>query len=165
MSINQITHKQYLYHVTDVKNVKKILKEGLKRKGAAVYLSENPFSWWKPEMAILRVRVTGLKDKMTRVDNSLDELLVWDDIPAVRVSRYTSSEKKLREAEKRYYFTHPKEGYKYSFAVYGIVEVVKFFHTDAEALEYCDKLKAKDGRNWRVYNRYGDLVYGVVVIR
>ena len=55
MNTNQITHKHWLYHVTEASNVDSILKEGLKCNGMAVYLSENPLSWWKPGMAILKV--------------------------------------------------------------------------------------------------------------
>ena len=107
MNTNQITHKHYLYHVTEKENVDNILKEGLKKNDWAVYLSENPLSWWKPGLAILKVRATGLKDKMTRVDDNLDELLVWDNIRPERISRYVMTKKQLRDAEINYYSLLP----------------------------------------------------------
>ena len=107
MNTNQITHKHYLYHATEKENVDNILKEGLKKNDWAVYLSENPFSWWKPGFTILKVRVTGLKDKMTRVDDSLDEFLMWDDIRPERISPYVITEKQLRDAEINYYSLLP----------------------------------------------------------
>lgn len=58
-----------------------------------------------------------------------------------------------------------KDGYKYLFAVGGIVRVTKNFHTDREALEYCERLRRQDRENWKVYNERGDLVYGVAIMR
>lgn len=107
MNTNQITHKHYLYHVTEKENVDNILKEGLKKNDWAVYLSENPFSWWKPGLIILKVRVTGLKNKMTRVDDSLDEFLVWEDINPERISRHVMTQKQLKDAEINYYSLLP----------------------------------------------------------
>lgn len=165
MNTNQITHKHWLYHVTEAENVANILKEGLKCNGMAVYLSENPLSWWKPGMAILKVYSTGLKKKMTRVDEKLDELLVWDDIRPERIKVFKLYGKKLKDAENRYYFHHPKEGYKYHFVINGKIEFTKNFQTDAEALGYAEKLYRTDRKNYKVYNEKGDAVYGVAIMR
>ena len=165
MNTNKITHKHWLYHVTEAENIDSILKGGLKKNGMAVYLSEDPFSWWKPGMVILKVRATGLKDKMTRVDEKLDEILVWDDIPYNRISRYIMTKKQKKDAEDRYYFYHPKEGRKYRFVCNGKVEVTKNFQTDAEALEYAEILNRKERKFYKVYNDRGDVVYGVAIIR
>lgn len=54
---------------------------------------------------------------------------------------------------------------KYYFAIDGIVKEVKFFKTDAEAFDYRCKLERIDNQNWKVYNEYGDLVYGVYIGR
>lgn len=165
MNMNQITHKHWLYHVTEVKNVDSILKEGLKKNGIAVYLSENPLSWWKPGMVVLKVRATGLKDKMTRVDEKLDEILVWDDIRPERVSKYIMTKKQLKDAEDKYYFYHPKEGYKYHFVINGKIEFTKNFQTDADAFEYAEALNRKEQKFYKVYNEKGDAVYGVAIMR
>lgn len=165
MNTNQITHKQWLYHVTEAETVDSILKEGLKKNGIAVYLSENPLSWWKPGLVILKVRATGLKDKMTRVDDNLDELLVWDNIRPERISKYVMTKKQLKDAEDRYYFTHPKEGYKYHFVLDGKIEKTENFQTDAEALEYAEKLYRTERKTYKVYNAKGDVVYGVAIMR
>ena len=77
--------KQFLYHVTPQENVRSILKEGLKRKGFAVYCSEKPYSWYRDGMAIFKVRITGLKSEMTTFLPDSDEILIWDDVPAERV--------------------------------------------------------------------------------
>lgn len=77
--------KQYLYHVTPKENAQSIMVDGLKRKGFAVYLSEKPYSWYVPGMSIFKVRITGLKHKMTTFLPESDEVLVWGDIPAERV--------------------------------------------------------------------------------
>ena len=165
MNTNQITHKHWLYHVTDAENVANILKEGLKNNGMAVYLSEDPFSWWKPGMVILKVRATGLKDKMTRVDEKLDEILVWDDIRPERIKVYKLYGKKLKDAEDRYYFHHPKEGYKYHFAINGKIEFTKNFQSDTEAFDHRCELERKTKENWKVYNDRGDMIYGVAIMR
>lgn len=165
MNTNQITFKHWLYHVTDKANVKNILKEGLKCNGMAVYLSESPFSWWKPGMVILKVRATGLKDKMTRVDEKLDEILVWDDIRPERIKEFILYGKKLKDAEDRYYFHHPKEGYKYHFVINGKIEFTKNFQTEAEALEHAENLYKTKRKFYKVYNEKGDAVYGVAIMR
>ena len=72
--------KQFLYHVTPKENVKSILREGLKRKGFAVYCSEKPWSWYMEGMAIFKVRITGLRHKMTTFLPESDEILIWGDI-------------------------------------------------------------------------------------
>ena len=77
--------KQFLYHVTQQENVQSILRDGLKRKGFAVYCSEKPDSWYERGLAIFKVRITGLKSKMTTFLPESDEILIWDDIPAERV--------------------------------------------------------------------------------
>ena len=165
MNTNQITFKHWLYHVTDKANVKNILKEGLKCNGMAVYLSESPLSWWKPGMAILKVRTTNIKDKMTRVDKNLDEILVWDDIEPSRIREYIMTRKQLKDAEDRYYFYHPKEGYKYHFVIDGKIEFTKNFQTDADALEYAENLYRTKRKFYKVYNEKGDAVYGVAIMR
>lgn len=77
--------KQILYHVTPVENVESILQNGLKRKGFAVYCSEKPYSWWKPGMAIFKVRVTGLKCDMSTFLPESDEVLIWGDVSPERL--------------------------------------------------------------------------------
>ena len=80
--------KRYLYHVTDPGNVPSIMLGGLKRGGGirnccAVYLSENPLSWYQDGKAILRVDISGLKEiKATTFLPDSDEVLFWGDIPA-----------------------------------------------------------------------------------
>lgn len=77
--------RQFLYHVTPQENVQSILRDGLKRKGFAVYCSENPHSWWQPNMAIFKVRITGLKHEMTTFLPESDEILIWGDINPERL--------------------------------------------------------------------------------
>ena len=77
--------KQFLYHVTPQENVKSILADGLKRKGFAVYCSDNPYSWWTPDLAIFKVRITGLKHEMTTFLPESDEILIWGDINPERL--------------------------------------------------------------------------------
>lgn len=77
--------KQFLWHITPKENVKSILADGLKRKGFAVSCSEKPYSWWTPEMAIFKVRITGLKCDMTTFLPESDEILIWGDIPPERL--------------------------------------------------------------------------------
>lgn len=84
--------KQFLWHVTPEENVKNILAEGLKRKGFAVYCSENPESWWQPGMAIFKVRITGIKSEMTTFLPELDEILILDDVPAGRLCQCKPTE-------------------------------------------------------------------------
>ena len=61
---------------------------GLKRGGGirsccAVYLSEDPLSWYQDGKAILRVDISGLKEiKATTFLPDSDEVLFWGDIPA-----------------------------------------------------------------------------------
>lgn len=80
--------KRYLYHVTDPGNVPSIMLGGLKcgggiRSCCAVYLSENPLSWYQNGKAILRVDISGLKEiKATTFLPDSDEVLFWGDIPA-----------------------------------------------------------------------------------
>ena len=97
--------KQFLYHVTPVENVQSILQNGLKRKGFAISLSEKPYSWYKPELAIFKVRITGLNHEMTTFLPESDEILVWGDIPAERVCLCKASDviprKILQEAKRK----------------------------------------------------------------
>lgn len=80
--------KQYLYHITSPANVWSILNFGLTRKyGWAVYLCENPRSWWSPGMAVLRVRITGLKGEFKTFGES-DEIMYLGDIRPGRISRW-----------------------------------------------------------------------------
>lgn len=78
--------KHFLYHTTPKENVESVLKNGLKRKGFAVYCSEKPYSWWKPDLAILKIRLTGLKHPMTTFLPHSDEILIWGDINPERIS-------------------------------------------------------------------------------
>ena len=95
--------KQYLYHVTKPENVPFILREGLKRKnGFAVYMSESPYSWWNPELSVLRVRITGLNGLRTFLPES-DEILSFEDISPLRISRYMMP----KFAYKKYKAEHP----------------------------------------------------------
>ena len=90
--------KHYLYHVAKPENVPSILRDGLKRKnGFAVYMSESPYSWWTPDLAVLRVRITGLKGLKT----FLPEL----DISALRISRWPVP----KSAYKKYQAEHPDD--------------------------------------------------------
>ncbi len=80
--------KKYLYHVTHKDNVPYVLKDGLKRSACgrrtfAIYLSENPLSWYigNDYEAILKVDIRGLKIKTTTFKPEIDEVLVWGDIP------------------------------------------------------------------------------------
>ncbi len=84
--------KNFLYHVTPKENVHSILKEGLKRKSFAVYCSEKPYSWWTPDMAIFKVRITGLKHKMTTFLPESDEVLIWGDVNPERLFLCKTSE-------------------------------------------------------------------------
>lgn len=97
--------KHYLYHVTKKENVRDILNNGLKRKYEfAVYLSENWDSWWKPGMAVLRVRITGL-NKECEVRTflpELDEILVFADICPGRISEWHPTKGQLKKATERY---------------------------------------------------------------
>ena len=96
--------KQYLYHTTTLENAKQILREGLKREnGFCCYLSERPFSWWKPGNAILRVRITGLKDLHVSPEDGLDEILCFDDIPPGRIYTYKPTRKELLRAYENFY--------------------------------------------------------------
>lgn len=84
--------KQFLYHVTPKENVQSILQNGLRRKGFAVHLSEKPYSWYTPGLAIFKVRITGLRHEMTTFLPESDEILVWGDIPAERVCLVKANE-------------------------------------------------------------------------
>lgn len=85
--------KKYLYHVTDPKNVESVIKNGLMRSmgdrtTAAVYLSENPLSWYQPGMDILKVDVSGLMEiKASTFLPESDEILFWGDIPAWKMTK------------------------------------------------------------------------------
>ena len=97
--------KHYLYHVTKQENIPSIIREGIKCKyGFAVYLSEKWDSWWKPGMAVLRVRMTGLNKlyQIGKLDENLDEILVFGDVNPERVSRWYPPKNELRKATERY---------------------------------------------------------------
>ena len=97
--------KHYLFHVTKKENVREILNNGLKRKYEfAVYLSENWDSWWKPGMAVLRIRITGLNKKyeMRTFLPELDEILVFGDINPERISRWHPPKSEMKKATERY---------------------------------------------------------------
>ena len=97
--------KHYLFHVTKKENVREILNNGLKRKyGFAVYLSENWDSWWKPGMAILRVRTTGLNKEceIRTFLPELDEILVFADICPGRIYEWHPTKGQLKKATERY---------------------------------------------------------------
>ena len=97
--------KHYLFHVTKKENVREILNNGLKRKYEfAVYLSENWDSWWKPGMAVLRIRITGLNKKyeMRTFLPELDEILVFGDINPERISRWHPPKAEMEKAIERY---------------------------------------------------------------
>jgi RNA:NAD 2'-phosphotransferase (TPT1/KptA family) len=87
--------KQYLYHRTQKELVPTILKEGLKRKGFAVYLSESPFSWLGLGTATLRVEVDKIprENEMTTFIPELDEVLVWGNIPPSAIEVFGDEEK------------------------------------------------------------------------
>ena len=97
--------KHYLYHVTKLENVHSILRDGLKRKYEfAVYLSEKWDSWWKPGMAVLRIRTTGLNKEyeMRTFLPELDEILVFGDINPERISRWHPPKAEMEKAIERY---------------------------------------------------------------
>ena len=102
---------------------------------------------------------------MTRVYEKLDDLLVCDDIRPERIKVFKLYGKKLKDAEDRYYFHHPKEGYKYHFVINGKIEFTKNFQTDADALEYAENLYRTKRKFYKVYNEKGDDVYGVAIMR
>ena len=77
--------KRFLYHVTPKENVNNILRNGLTKKRFAVYCSEKPYSWWTPDLAIFKVRITGLKCEMTTFLPESDEVLIWGDVPPERL--------------------------------------------------------------------------------
>lgn len=82
--------KQYLYHVTKPENVDSILQTGLRRDGGgrrtiAIYLSENPRSWYHQGLVILRVLIEGLTGDMTTFLPEQDEILYWGDIEPERI--------------------------------------------------------------------------------
>ena len=88
--MKDIKRKKYLYHSTQKENVPKIINEGLRRSASnrstfAVYLSENPLSWYQEGLAILKVDVSGLDElKATTFLPESDEVLFWGDIPAYK---------------------------------------------------------------------------------
>ena len=97
--------KHYLYHVTKPENIPSILRDGLKRKnGFAVYLSESPYSWWNPGLAVLRVRRTGLKRLKTFLPE-LDEILSFEDISPLRIRQWPVP----KSAYKKYKAEHPDD--------------------------------------------------------
>lgn len=86
-------YKRYLYHVTPDENVKSILEKGLirggeKSRGIAIYMSQNPLSWWTPGNKILRVDTKGLQGDWSDFLPGNDEILYWGDIPAKRIKVY-----------------------------------------------------------------------------
>lgn len=96
--------KQYLFHTTTPENAKHILREGLKREnGFCCYLSERPFSWWKPGMVILRIRITGLKDLHVSPEEGLDEILSFEDISPLRIHEYKPTRKELLQGYENFY--------------------------------------------------------------
>ena len=98
----------YMNHETTPNNLNSILSVGLKRRSFAVYLSKAPFSWWKPGMIILKVDVSGLENKITYVDESLDEFLLWSDIESSRITLYEASMSQILKAEQNYYELNKK---------------------------------------------------------
>ena len=101
----------YLYHVTKPENVPLILRDGLKRKYEfAVYLSEKWDSWWKPGMAVLRIRIIGLNKKyeMRTFLPELDEILVFGDINPERISRWYPPKGEMKKAIERYNYISSK---------------------------------------------------------
>lgn len=98
--------KQFLYHVTPKENIRNILRDGIKRKGFAVYCSEKPESWFTPNMAIFKIRITGLKHKITTFLPESDEVLIWGDVSPERIYLCKAHEvigrKKLRAINARY---------------------------------------------------------------
>ena len=91
--MGNIKRKKYLYHVTEAKNVEKIIQEGLRRSASsrttwAVYLSEKPLSWYQDGLEILKIDVSGLEDmKATTFLPESDEILFWGDIPAYKLTK------------------------------------------------------------------------------
>lgn len=82
--------KIYLYHVTKPENVQSILQTGLRRDSGgrrtiAIYLSENPRSWYQPGKVVLRVLIEGLTGDMTTFLPEQDEILYWGDIEPERI--------------------------------------------------------------------------------
>ena len=55
-------------------------------------------------MAVFRVRITGLNKKyeMHKIDENLDEILVFGDINPERVSRWYPPKNELRKATERF---------------------------------------------------------------
>ena len=53
-------------------------------------------------MAILKVRVSGIKAEMTTFLPELDEVLVWGDISKYRITRWTPPRRKLQQAKEHF---------------------------------------------------------------
>lgn len=91
--IQKMTRKKYLYHTTKPEKVASIISEGLKRSASdrttfAVYLSEQPLSWWQEGISILKVDISGLAElKASTFLPESDEVLFWGDIPAYKLTK------------------------------------------------------------------------------
>ena len=70
-----------LYHCTEKKNLEPIFDKGLLRRGAFVFLSRRPESWYRKGMVLLEVETAGLTGRFTD-DGKIDEILYWGDVPA-----------------------------------------------------------------------------------
>lgn len=96
-----IKRKQFLYHVTDPKNIPSIMQMGLRRSMGgrttfAVYLSERPESWWKPGLALLKVDISGLQTTpATTFLPDMDEVIFWGDIPLWKMTK-TGTKKRIQ---------------------------------------------------------------------
>lgn len=88
--MKNIKRKKYLYHVTKKENVPNIIREGLRTSMSnkttfAVYLSEQPLSWYEEGLSILKVDISGLEGlEATTFLPETDEVLFWGDIPAYK---------------------------------------------------------------------------------
>ena len=97
-AVHYVTDKTYLYHVTKLENLDSIMEHGLirggiEKKGSAVYLSEQPDSWYTDYIAadsiILKVDVIGLYGCMVKPNPDIDEILVMEDVEPSRISIYS----------------------------------------------------------------------------
>ena len=77
-----------LYHWTEKKNIKQILKEGLIKKSYFIYLTKYPERWKGMEWAEILLKVNVPEEiKLTCFEEMKDgtEVLCWDNIPVKNI--------------------------------------------------------------------------------
>jgi len=103
--------KNYLYHSTSLKNLDRILKQGLKpsvpkfpkRKLKGVYLSKHPFSWMEYATkgkagVLLKIDVSGLrvikdtaKDRISLIGQEICDFICLEPIVPERIKEISTS--------------------------------------------------------------------------